>query len=1091
MNINELQSIVDDLPLGLVQLEVICNEAGIPCDYRFVSINRAFEDVIGTQREDLIGYTLREAISNKKISEIDWMDFYDKLFAAGDNSEIEYFSPTSSKWYRVQMITKTEGFITAIFNDVSELKLNEIQLSEEVALLRSITDNSARKQTDEALIESESRNRALLEAIPDLMFVIRKDGVFVDCSFGASNDLLLPPETFLNKHVSEVLPPEIASFTLEYMHRAFSTGQIQSYKYQLELRGKINYFEARMVISSENKVISIVRNITELQEAILVSQKSEKKNRELSTLLRLMADTMPDMLWAKNLNKEYIFANKAICDQLLNAVDTNEPIGKNDLFFAMRERNSHPDNQEWHTFGEICSDSDTLTIQSMKPMQFDEFGNVKGKFLFLDVHKAPLYDDEGVLIGVVGSARDVTAAREAESQLQKLSQAVEQGPASVVITDVEGKIEYVNPSFTMVTGYSLEEVLGQNPRMLKSGIQSQEFYTDLWSTIKSGKVWRGELENKKKNGEVYWESASISPIFDKDGVITHFLAVKENITERKELEEDLKHQTILRELLMEISNGFINIPLEKVDDSINKALEIMALFVNADRSYIFDYDWANKVCHNTYEWCSDGISAEIENLQYLPVGVMGETLENHIKGEPHYVPDVSALPEGPGRVTLESQGIKSFLTVPMMNDNQCIGFVGFDSVRKHHVYSVTEMQLLKIFGQLLANVQLRKEMVKLLVAAKEKAEKNDKLKTSFINNISHEIRTPMNGIIGFGQLLVKAELTDQDRKFLFSNLDQSCKRLLNTINDYMDMALIVSHTIEVHKKDFLLEPFFESISENPKRMCWEKRLNFELNIPEDTSDLIINSDAEYIQKIIGELLDNAIKFTQEGTIACGYRIHSDTVEFFVNDTGCGIDNDMLDNIFEMFTQADTSLTRGYEGSGLGLSIAKGLISLLGGSINVNSEKGKGSEFVFSIPLTYPEGNNTPEQKATIISKNDNQSLLLIAEDDDLNYEYLSALLKTEGYKYIYAKNGQVAVDLCRQHPDITLVLMDIKMPVMNGIEATLRIREFRPHLPIIATTAYAQTGDASRFQAAGCNDYVTKPIEKEKLLSIIRKYCNG
>ena len=286
-------------------------------------------------------------------------------------------------------------------------------------------------------------------------------------------------------------------------------------------------------------------------------EESNRKYLELSTLMRLLADNIPDMIWAKNLKKEFIFANRAICENLLNAVDTEEPLGKTDMFFANRERISQPENPQWHTFGEICRDSDSITLEEMKPMQFDEFGNVKSKFLFLEVHKAPFYDENGQLIGIVGSGRDVTAAKEAESKLRKLSQAVEQSPACVVITDLLGNIEYVNPKFSEVTGYTFEEAIGQNPRILKSGKQPETFYIDLWKTISSGREWRGELLNKKKNGELYWESALISPIMDEKGEILNYLAVKEDITERRQAEENLRLSEEKYRLLAENSADVI------------------------------------------------------------------------------------------------------------------------------------------------------------------------------------------------------------------------------------------------------------------------------------------------------------------------------------------------------------------------------------------------------------------------------------------------------------------------------------------------------------------------------------------------------
>lgn len=282
------------------------------------------------------------------------------------------------------------------------------------------------------------------------------------------------------------------------------------------------------------RMVGAMADITERRKTEMELKASEKKLKELSTLLHLLADNMPDMLWAKDLNKEYIFANKAICENLLIAADTMEPLGKTDMFFANRERNKHPENPEWHTFGEICRDSDAITLEAMKPMQFDEYGNVKGKFLYLDVHKAPLFDNNGKLLGVVGSGRDVTHARQTEAQLRKLSQALEQSPSGIIITDLEGTIEYVNAGFTQMTGYTLHEAKKIKPGFLLSALQSEKTEREIWERLLKGQVWKGEFQSKKKNGQLLWESDTISPIFDHSGTATHYLVIKEDVTVKKQ-----------------------------------------------------------------------------------------------------------------------------------------------------------------------------------------------------------------------------------------------------------------------------------------------------------------------------------------------------------------------------------------------------------------------------------------------------------------------------------------------------------------------------------------------------------------------------
>lgn len=387
-----------------------------------------------------------------------------------------------------------------------------------------------------------------------------------------------------------------------------------------------------------------------------------------------------------------------------------------------------------------------------------------------------------------------------------------------------------------------------------------------------------------------------------------------------------------------------------------------------------------------------------------------------------------------------------------------------------------------------ADITERKKMVEELVFAKEKAEESDRLKTAFINNISHEIRTPLNGILGFGRFLIETELTTDEKMEYFALLEKSSNRLMNTVSDYIDMARIVTGAMEVHKKEFLLQPLFNEVIENTNQLCIEKKIGFKAMIPMELQNITIFSDSDLIRKMLNILLDNALKFTKEGSIRCGYDLKSDNLEFFVQDTGIGIASDKLEIIFDMFTQEHSSNTRGYEGSGLGLSIAQGLVKLLGGIIKLDSEKGKGSVFTFSVPYNRPISSETPSTTQRMELKDTSRQLVLIAEDEESNYLYMKIVMKRIGYNYIHAVNGAEAVEMCQQNKDISMVLMDIKMPVMNGLEATQLIHKFRPELPIIAITAFAQTGDEHRFLDAGCDAFVSKPVKADKLLALLQKY---
>jgi len=398
-----------------------------------------------------------------------------------------------------------------------------------------------------------------------------------------------------------------------------------------------------------------------------------------------------------------------------------------------------------------------------------------------------------------------------------------------------------------------------------------------------------------------------------------------------------------------------------------------------------------------------------------------------------------------------------------------------------------------ILGAIVVNIDIteREKMLEELIEAKENAQKSDKLKSAFINNISHEIRTPLNGILGFGALLTETDPSPEDKREMLQRVQQSSDRLLNTVSDYIDIARIVSGTLEMQKKEFLLQHLFDEIIRKNRLLFADTKLNFVTDFQESDTDIVINSDSEFIAKIMDIFLNNALKFTTNGSVSCGYRLNEGFIEFFVKDTGRGIAPDMLDEIFTMFTQEDTSDTRGHEGSGIGLSIASGLIKLLGGKISVTSEKGKGSTFAFTIPYeSKSPTEKTPFETRGSSTPDKGKPLILVAEDEESNAFYIMAALKMAGFDYLLAKNGKEAVDLCKQNPGIKLVLMDIKMPLMNGLDATRFIREFRPDLPVIATTAYAQTGDEQRFLAAGCDGYLVKPFRTESLLAILKKYSD-
>ena len=365
------------------------------------------------------------------------------------------------------------------------------------------------------------------------------------------------------------------------------------------------------------------------------------------------------------------------------------------------------------------------------------------------------------------------------------------------------------------------------------------------------------------------------------------------------------------------------------------------------------------------------------------------------------------------------------------------------------------------------------------------------LKSTFLANISHEIRTPMNGIVGFAELLSREDIDASTRNNYVSIMKKSSEQLICIIDDLIDFAKLEANQIRIIEEPVDMNKLLEELHVFYENLLKRKNLDSVTLLHEKTLEgekARIISDENRIRQVISYLLDNAIKYTSEGYIKFGYHLKEEKIEFFVQDTGIGIPADKHDHIFERFRQVDEGQTRRYGGTGLGLPISRGLVNLLGGSIWLTSEPEKGSTFFFTIP--YRLEHSGKENKNQWIDEaqkyNWKDKLILVAEDDELNYEYIKVLLEPTEAKLIRAKDGSQAIKICSNlHFD--LILMDIRLPILNGIQATRQLRDMGVLTPIIAQTAFAMDDDEQRCLSAGCNRYIAKPISKDKLYGLINE----
>ena len=677
-----------------------------------------------------------------------------------------------------------------------------------------------------------------------------------------------------------------------------------------------------------------------------------------------------------------------------------------------------------------------------------------GKEIYVSLTLSPVKNARGKTVGISTISIDVTERRKSQEELLKLSRAVEQSPSSVVITDLAGAIEYVNPKFTLLTGYLPEEVVGQNPRILKSGEMSPAEYENLWTTITSGQEWHGLFHNKKKNGELYWESASISPVKDPEGRIAHFVAVKEDITALKQAQEELAKLSLVA---------------SKTDNAV----------IITDKEGVI-------------EWVNDGFTR-----------ITGYTFQEAIGKRPGSILQGPLTDPGSVMRIREALKQKKGFTEEILNYHKN-GQTYWLSIAITPI--LDEQGEVTKFVAVESDITERKQAEAELREARRTADEANRAKSDFLAGMSHEIRTPMNAIIGMAELLEETSLTPEQRKYV-QVFKSAGENLLNIINDILDLSKVEAGQLTLEIIPFNLEEVISSACAIMTDRAHKKHIELACNIAPDICNTVLG-DPTRLQQILINLIGNAIKFTEDGSVEVNAemeetdrgpeRADACVVHFSVRDTGIGIPPDKLGSVFERFTQADSSVTRRYGGTGLGLTISRQLTELMGGRIWVESTPGQGSTFHFTATFGIQQAGEkapslAPKVHDPTLTGTEKPLRILLADDSEDNRLLINAYLKSGAYEVDPAVNGEEAVKKY-QGGQYDLVLMDIQMPVMDGYAATMAIRQWEQQqamrrTPIIALTAYALKEDAGKSLEAGCDAHLTKPIRKAALIEAIAKYA--
>jgi len=654
------------------------------------------------------------------------------------------------------------------------------------------------------------------------------------------------------------------------------------------------------------------------------------------------------------------------------------------------------------------------------------------------------FHDEACVLGI---AVDMSKQVHTEELVRLQSAALEAASNAIAITDVEGTIQWVNPAFTQLTGYSLEEARGQNPRILKSGRHDRSFYQELWQTILAGKVWSGELTNLRKDGEFYTEDMTIAPVANGRGEITNFIAVKRDITERRNAENALRK-----------SEQRIRVLLESTAEAI----------------YGTDLDGNCTFCNNAcleilgYESVSEILGRDMHVISHY----------SHADGNPHPVESCKIY-----QAFREGQGMHVDTEVLWRKD-------GSPFPAEYWSYPIIEEGICTGVVVSFIDITERKKTEKELLEAKEAAEAANRTKSEFLANMSHELRTPLNGVIGMTELALDTGLSSEQRSYL-SAVKSSGETLLAVINDILDFSKIEVGRLDLEAIDFDLQDCIAETMRSLGLRADQKQLELTIRIAPEVPQFLIG-DPLRLRQVLLNLVGNAIKFTDRGEVVVvierqSLEGQSVTLQASVRDTGIGIPEEKWETLFKPFSQVDNTISRRYGGTGLGLAISTRIVEAMGGKLWAESVPGSGSTFCFTVRFTV----SAQKQKLSSTMRELFNLPVLIVDDNETNRRLLVEFTSSWGMRPVAVPGGMEALAALRDARDqgirFQIVLTDARMPEIDGFGLAERIKK-EPGLTdliILMLTSEGQRGDAARCRELGISAYLVKPIHRSELAAAL------
>ena len=1006
-----LAGVLDSSLDGIYAFKPERDEAGQIVDFIFVVVNRAAEKMVGRTAEQLLGRRMLEMLPSNKADGL--FDAYVKVVETGEPFVTEHYYEHDglANWHSISATPYGDGF-TVSFSDITQRKAGEEHF------------------------------RVLFESSTDAHLIFDETGI-IDCNQAAIDMLGYDDkQEMLHLHPAE-MSPEFQPDGMRSMSKCIEMDQTARdqgfHRFDWMHRRKdgsdilVEVTINPVKLSGKDALLGVWHDLTKRVEA-------ESKLRETAEQLNEAQSLAGIGNWQWTTEDNKITWSEQI--KRMFGMSVSEPVPS----FEEHRKQIHPDDVVyWESVLKQAAEDHQPYLMKFRIVLPD------GGIRVLESRGQCELDEAGKLVRTYGTIQDITEAEAARSELNKLSMVASRTEDGVVVTDADGRVEWINRAFPKITGYNIDELRGRKPgHVLQGPDTDKQTIARIRKNLAAGHGFRETLLNYRKNGQAFWNEVEVRPIRNDGKRITNYMAIERDVTETLNQQKQLEAQQHRLEFALHASkSGLWDWRVGTEEIYFSDTWYTMLGYKPGELPMDFA-TWKALAHPNDLTRATDAIDA------YLAGKTPSFTCEMRMRNKAGQWQWIYTIGEAAERD----------------NDHSIVRIVGLQ---------------LDIHKQKLDQAELAQ--------ARDQAQKASASKSAFVANMSHEIRTPMNAILGYADLLLDGGQTEADKRNHAQTIRRSGKHLMGILNDILDISKIEAGKMQVEQTACDPRELFEGVINLMAPKADERGISLDYVIDGELPRQI-KSDPTRIRQVLINLVGNAIKFTERGEVGLNITIEpredgNATLRCVVTDTGIGISEAQIANLFKPFSQADESTTRKFGGTGLGLAISTNLCQMLGGELTCTSELGKGSTFTATFQVQAAQGRKAPttELPNTLPVDALKGTRILIVEDGKDNQRLFQHYVTKAGARTELAENGQVGYDAAlaalKVGTPFDIVLMDMQMPVLDGYNATDRLRGAGYDLPIIALTAHASADDRDKCLAAGCTDYLSKPVDRQQLIRTI------